>query len=84
MNLEALREQGDSILYVTTGPSFDNAFQVEGFSGINAANPGVRVRAAQESCMKHVGQANIPDVGTVAGKKAARLVGFNAAADEWG
>jgi hypothetical protein len=84
MNLEALRKQSDSILDVAAGPNSGNPVQPEGFSGINAANPGVRVRAAQESCMKHVGQANIPDVGTVAGKKAARLVGFNAAADEWG
>ena len=60
-----------------------NAFQPQGFRGINAANPGVRVSTAQESRMQHVGQANIPDVGAVAGKKAAGLVGFNAAADEW-
>jgi hypothetical protein len=84
MNLEAFRKKSDSILDVTVLPNSDNAVETQGFSGINAANPSVRVSASKERGMKHVGQANIPDVGAVAGKKAARLVGLNTAADEWG
>ena len=82
MNLKALREQSDSILDVTSRPNSGNAVEPQGLIGIDAADARVGMNAAHKSGMEHVGKANIADVNAVSGKKAARLMRFDAAADE--
>jgi hypothetical protein len=82
MNLEAFRKKRDAIPDVTTGPDSRNAIESKRRLYVNADNSGVRMNAAQQSRMKHVGQANIAHVDAAPREKAARLVRLNAAADE--
>src|SRR5262245_5224233 len=84
MNFEALREKSDSVVDITAGPDSGNTFHLEGFPDIDIVNPRMSASASQKSGMKHVRQANIAHVDAASGEKAARLVRFKAAADEWG
>ena len=84
MNLKALREKSDSVVDITAGPDSGTTFHLEGFPDIDIVNPRMSASAPQESGMEHVRQANIAHVRAAAGEKAARLVRFKAAADEWG
>src|SRR5262245_28889639 len=81
MNLEALREKSDLVFDITAGPDSGNTVQPEGFLGTDAVNPRMSASAPQESCMKHVRQANIAYVHAASGEKATCLVRFNATAD---
>ena len=82
MDLEALRKKSDSILDVISGPNAGNTVQAERLLDINAENARVRMNAARQGSMQHIRKTNIADVDAASGEKAARLVWFNAAADE--
>ena len=76
MNFEALREQSDSILDVTAGPSSGNTIESEGLLDINTADERVGMSAAHDRGMQHVWKANIAHVDAASGKKATRLMGL--------
>jgi hypothetical protein len=84
MNLEAPRERRNSPLDVTASPNSNNTVETKSFRDVHGANARVRVGTSQKSGMKCVGEANIGDVRAGSSNKAARFIGFDAAADESG